>query len=265
MENTSSTIKCYQNLIFRFINLSFNFNYVIGSKRTCNVCGHSFNSFIPWRSSVSDVVGKYKIIGSDLQNYGCFFCGANDRLRHLYLYFDNLGFWAEFDNKNILHIAPEKQLYDVLISKAKTYVAGDLFPDSNNKFIQKTDVTNLYFENESFDLIICNHVLEHVPDDIIAMEELYRVLKKGGKAILQTPYSEEIFESYEDKSIKDEKGRLENFGQEDHVRIYGLDFFEKLKSVGFNLNIVHHFDLFNDEDSYKYGINPREDLIMVSK
>jgi len=256
----------YLNLTVNLINLRFNnIKYIIGSKHTCNVCGHHFDSFIPWKGFVSQRVQKYNIIGSNLQNFGCYYCGSHDRLRHLILYFDKLDIWKELENKSILHIAPEEHLQDILVLKTDKYIVGDLSPDPKNKLLQKVDITNLQFMNEYFDFIICNHVLEHVPDDIRAMKELYRVLKKGGKVILQTPYSEEMFDSYEDESINYEKDRLAYFGQEDHVRIYGLGIFEKLKSSGFKLNIVYHNDLFIEEESYKYGLNPRENLIMISK
>lgn len=246
------------------INSKLNPNYILGSKHTCNICGHHFNSFMPY-PEVPQRIRKYNLIGSDRKNFGCRYCGANDRLRHIFLYFSKLNIWAELENKSILHIAPEKHLLNALVLKTNKYTAGDLFPDPKNKLIQKIDITDIQFTNNYFDFIICNHVLEHVPEDTKAMGELYRVLKPKGKAILQTPYSGEIFNSYEDKSINDEKGRLEHFGQKDHVRIYGLDFFEKLKSVGFKLNVINHSDLFDSEDTYKYGVNPRENLILVSK
>jgi SAM-dependent methyltransferase len=264
MEAHKFRIKNSLKFLLKLIKIS-NMNYIIGSKHTCNICGHHFNSFVPWKGYVPQRVKKYNIIGSDIQNFGCWHCGAHDRLRHLILYFDKLDMWNELENKSVLHIAPEKYLPDILALKTNEYLAGDLFPDPKNKLVQKMDITNLHFTNNCFDFIICNHVLEHVPDDLKAMEELYRVLKPRGKAILQTPYSEEISDSYEDNSINDEKSRLEHFGQKDHVRIYGLDFFEKLKSVGFELNIVRHDDLFDEKESYIYGVNPRENLILVSK
>jgi SAM-dependent methyltransferase len=98
-----------------------------------------------------------------------------------------------------------------------------------------------------------------------AMKELYRILKKGGQAVLQTPYSPIIETSFEDESVDTPEKRKEFFGQDDHVRVYGLDFFERLESVGFKLNIVKNDELFSKEECKKYGVNEREDLILVTK
>ena len=116
-----------------------------------------------------------------------------------------------FKSKKILHVAPEQNLSKKLY-KNKNYITGDL----NSKFVDlKLDITNMDIENESIDVIICNHVLEHIPNDILAMEELYRILKNKGFAILQVPISLDIENTIEDPSIVTEKDRLLHFGQID--------------------------------------------------
>ena len=99
----------------------------------------------------------------------------------------------------------------------------------------KADICNLPFKDNEFDVILCNHVLEHIPDDTKAMQELYRVLKPDGMAILQIPQDLSREETFEDHSITDKKERAKIFGQYDHVRIYGRNYFEKLRSVGFEV------------------------------
>jgi len=122
------------------------------------------------------------------------------------------------------------------------------------------NVLNIPFEDDYFDLIICNHLLEHVPEDISAMKELYRVLKKPGKAILQVPISKKLDITYEDFSITDPKQREASFGQFDHVRIYGQDYKDRLESAGFKVERINISDEF-----MKYGIAKEEDIFIGRK
>lgn len=154
-------------------------------------------------------------------------------------------------NIRLLHVAPEKNLQKVLkaFSKIK-YISGDLNPLVADR---KIDITNINFENDYFDFIICNHVLEHIVDDQKAMRELFRVLKPEGFAILQVPISKKAKETFEDFSITSPEERKIYFGQKDHVRIYGKDYKERLESVGFKVNL---YDIKNDlsiQDVKKYG------------
>ena len=104
------------------------------------------------------------------------------------------------------------------------------------------------FEQNSFDFILCNHVLEHIIDDTKAMKELFRVLNLNGTAIVQVPINQNSKKTFEDNSITDKKERIIKFGQYDHVRIYGLDFFNDLKSVGFNVNPIKYSKTFSDDE-----------------
>jgi ubiquinone/menaquinone biosynthesis C-methylase UbiE len=121
-------------------------------------------------------------------------------------------------------------------------------------------VLNIPFEDNYFDLIICNHVLEHIPNDIDAMKEIYRVLKKGGEAILQVPISKNSEITFENFSITEPKEREIVFGQFDHVRIYGQDYPTRLEKSGFKpqrINISKKYE--------KYGLNLDEDLFIGRK
>lgn len=133
----------------------------------------------------------------------------------------------------VLHFAPEQAFYKLFRNqKNLDYTTTDLFSPLADV---KADICNLPFEDNQYDVILCNHVLEHIPDDTKAMQELYRVLKPGGMAILQIPQDLSRATTFADDSITDQKERAKIFGQYDHVRIYGRDYFDKLRSIGFNV------------------------------
>ena len=107
------------------------------------------------------------------------------------------------------------------------------------------------FEDNFFDFILCNHVLEHIVDDTKAMKELYRVLKRKGTAILQVPINVGRDRTFEDNNITTKKERIEKFGQYDHVREYGLDYYKKLESIGFSVEKNNYASKFNKNDINK--------------
>lgn len=129
----------------------------------------------------------------------------------------------------------------------------------------KADITKLPFEDNSFDIIFCNHVLEHIPDDTKAMQELFRVLKNGGMGIFQIPQDLKRETTFEDNSITDPKERARIFGQYDHVRIYGRDYFDKLKSIGFRVKQIDYTREISPELVDKYRLMKGEILPVVFK
>jgi ubiquinone/menaquinone biosynthesis C-methylase UbiE len=131
--------------------------------------------------------------------------------------------------------------------------------------IIKADITNIPFEDNSFDIIICNHVLEHIPDDRLAMSELYRVMKKGAWAILQVPIDYNRETTYEDFTITTPEGREKFFGQNDHVRIYGRDYPDRLKSVGFSVMEDDFIKSFSEEEISKFVFTPSELIYFCKK
>jgi len=155
-----------------------------------------------------------------------------ERHRLLWLYLKNeTDFFTA--SKRVLHFAPEQAFYKRFRKqKNLEYITTDLESPLADV---KADICNLPFKDNEFDVILCNHVLEHIPDDTKAMQELFRILKKGGMAILQIPQDLSREKTFEDHSITDKKERARIFGQYDHVRIYGRDYFEKLRSVGFEV------------------------------
>jgi predicted SAM-dependent methyltransferase len=133
----------------------------------------------------------------------------------------------------VLHFAPEQAFYKLFRNQKNIdYTTTDLFSPLADV---KADICNLPFEDNSYDIILCNHVLEHIPDDTKAMQELYRVLKPGGMGIFQIPQDLSREFTFSDDSITNQKERADIFGQYDHVRIYGRDYFDKLRSIGFKV------------------------------
>jgi len=165
--------------------------------------------------------------------------------------------------KRVLHFAPEQAFYNRFRKMPNLdYVTTDL----NSPLADvKADICYLPFEDNSFDVIFCNHVLEHIPDDNKAMEELYRVLKAGGIGIFQIPQDLSRDKTFEDNTITDKKERAKIFGQYDHVRIYGRDYFDKLRSVGFKVEEVDYTSTLSDEEIDKYRLAKGEIIPVVTK
>lgn len=238
-----------------------------GTRRRCYICGKSFDHFYPYRGGSAEIppfLLVLSIIGSDVDNFSCPHCRSFDRERHVAMYLDRLKLWDTIRMGAVLHIAPERHLRDLIARlRPKEYVQGDMFPESPD--VQKIDVTAIGYPAEHFDFVICNHVLEHVPEDRQAMRELYRVLKRGGNAVTQVPFSTILTHSFEDPGINTDELRSKFYGQEDHVRVYGQDVFERLKEVGFAVDLQTHQAVLADIDPDLYGVNPREDLILLTK
>jgi predicted SAM-dependent methyltransferase len=183
------------------------------------------------------VLKEKRVIGGGLRdNAMCPVCESVDRERLLLIYLQDRTSLFTKPTK-LLHFAPEPQLRATISRHSNVeYVTADL---NRPDVTAKVDVANMQFADNSFDAIICNHVLEHIPDDRRAMSELLRVLKPRGWAVLQVPISEVLPATYEDPSILTEKEREQAFGQYDHVRIYAKDYVDRLESVGF---VVEQFD-----------------------
>ena len=180
-------------------------------------------------------------------------------------------FWLYLKNETtffsaplrVLHFAPE-QAFVQKFKKQKnlTYTTTDL----NSPIADvKADICDLPFKDNSFDFIICNHVLEHIPDDIKAMQELYRVLAPSGTAIVQVPYDAKREITFEDNTITDQSERTRIFGQYDHLRVYGMDYFKKLSSIGFNVNALDYTSSISSDDIERYRLCKGELLPVCKK
>ncbi|MGH8396983.1 MAG: class I SAM-dependent methyltransferase [Gammaproteobacteria bacterium] len=180
------------------------------------------------------------------------------------MYLKSSGLLSELHNKIILHFAPERQFSKhIAAANPARYVRCDLYPTSLE--IQRVDMLAMPFASSSVDLLIASHVLEHVEDDRQALTEIHRVLKVGGYAILQTPYSRKLHHTWEDAGIADEAARLQAYGQADHVRLYGKDIFERFMSAGFKSCVRRHADVLADVDATRLGINIQEPFFLFQK
>lgn len=221
-----------------------------GSRYTDPIDGRSFRTFLPYG------------YGTQRNNVLSPSTLSLERHRLLWLYLKNE---TDFFSKPIklLHFAPEQAFYNRFKKqKNLTYTTTDLESPLADV---KADICNLPFEDASFDWILCNHVLEHIPDDTQAMQELYRILKPGGVAVLQIPQDLNRAVTFEDDSITDEKERAKIFGQYDHVRVYGRDYFDKLRSIGFKVDEVDYTNTLSKEMVEKYCLASGEILPICYK
>jgi len=223
--------------------------YFKGNRFTDPIDGSSYSKFLPYGYKVSR------------PNALCPGTLSLERHRLLWLYLQRKT--TLLKNKlKVLHIAPEQVFY----SRFKhfnhwDYTTTDLYSPLADV---KADICDLPFKDNTFDLILCNHVLEHIPDDLKAMEELYRVLKKGGTLIAQVPLEAERSTTFEDNSITNKAKRTEIFGQYDHVRIYGKDYYQRLESVGFKTEGVDFLKELSTEEIVKFAL-PIEEQIPVGR
>ena len=194
--------------------------FYIGNNVECNVCKHKFRKFLPYGRQAR-------------ANALCPNCLALERHRLMWLYLqDKTNFFKE--PADILHIAPElcfiKRFKKI---HGNRYLTADIESPLADV---KLDVLNIPFDSDTFDIVFCNHVMEHVSDDFKAMSEIFRVLRPGGWAIIQIPLFYPLKDAtYEDETIVEPKGREKAFGQSDHVRMYGKDYSDRLRSQGFEV------------------------------
>lgn len=229
-----------------------------GTEVTCPVCGYTAGRFAPYTPT-------------NRPNARCIECGSLERHRLQLLYLtQRTNLLTSHAPLKLLHFAPEKSLYPI-ISRHKhiDYTACDLEPESADlrdiPNVQKADITHMPFAGNSFDVILCNHVLEHIEDDRRAMQELYRVMKPGGWGIFQVPIRWRYEKTYEDFSITTRSGRKKAFQQEDHVRIYGRDYPDRLASAGFTVIRDDFAATLPQADQHRFGINPREITFLCRK
>lgn len=201
--------------------------YLKGNTYTDPIDGKSFRKFLPYG------------YGNQRKNALSPSTLSLERHRLMWLFLkDETIFFSSTKKLKVLHIAPEQCFLD-LFKKQKNleYITSDLESPIADV---KADICDLPFKENEFDVVFCNHVLEHIPDDTKAMQELYRVMKKGGFGVFQIPQDLSRDATFEDNSITDKDERAKIFGQYDHVRVYGKDYFNKLRSVGFKVDEVDY-------------------------
>lgn len=238
-----------------------------GGRRHCALCGHRVWRFMPYRNGsrgVTPLMHALDVVGSNVDHFECPRCGSHDRERHLLLYLHASGLLEWVAGKSILHFAPEKRLPHWLRDAGPAqYIPCDLYPQSAR--VRRVDMLDMDIASASIDMVIANHVLEHVADDGKALSELYRILAPGGCAILQTPYSRKLHATWSDPGIDTDAARLHAHGQEDHVRLFGRDIFQRIAAAGFQPQVHRHADLLPDVDPRTAGVNPDEPFFLFTK
>lgn len=221
-----------------------------GNRFTDPIDGNSYRKFLPYG------YGKQR---ENALSPGTL---SLERHRQMWLYLQNeTDFFT--NSYKVLHIAPEQEfLRKFKKMKNLDYTSADLFSPIVDV---KADILDLPFADEEFDVVFCNHVLEHIVDDKKAMSELYRVMKKGGWGIFQVPMKNSLEKSYEDFSITDPKERQKHFGQYDHVRWYGMDYFARLESAGFQVDINYYSKKFSEQERRQFALLENEILPVVRK
>lgn len=235
-----------------------------GKEYTCNFCGAQYEQFIPEfpSGSIIEAICSNNVIAGYGNHVYCPFCKSKNRERLVLAVIQK---FLDYKDKKVLHFSPEKHLYRFLKEKAKVTTV-DIMPafyKNIDRNIRYADATCLDFPSDCFDIIIANHILEHIPADVKAMGEMHRVLKKDGVAILQVPYSETLKSTIEDPLINDPAKQEALFGQKDHVRIYALkDYVKRLQSVGFTVDILTPSSL----SAFRvYAIQERESVFLCYK
>jgi len=243
--------------------------FYMGNRYYCPYCKNSFRKFLTG-GYPSPIAEEKKVIGSGRRrNMLCPRCYSTDRDRLVYVYLkEKTNFLKE--KARVLHIAPERTIKQFLSSFPNIdYVAGDKFEEGYRGYyydrdVQQMDVTSLPFGDNSFDLVICNHVLEHIKDDFKALSEIKRVLKPGGKAILQVPVSI-VLKATDEEKINDPEEREKRFGQFDHMRLYALDYRYRLEKAGFQVEVSNPEQEGWSKEVKKLALNPLEDIYVGIK
>ena len=229
--------------------------FYLGKGKECPVCGCKRRKFLP-----------YGYV-SQRENALCPNCLALERHRLLWLWLlreSDLGRGA-MALPRLLHIAPEvalmRKLRKMYAREAERYVTADLeSPLADIHF----DVQQIPLADGSFDTIICNHIMEHIEDDRLAMRELYRILKPNGWGVILSPVDESRATTFEDDSITDPAERTRIFGQYDHRRIYGRDYAARLEEAGFEVAVIDYKQAFSRKEQALYAL-PDEKLYIVHK
>ena len=239
------------------IRLSYPFKKVApllykGNNVECPVCERRFRKFLSYGSNVAH-----------RENVLCPYDLTLERHRLMWLYLKNESNFFTADSLNVLHMAPEQCFHKRF--KAQTnldYLTADLFsPIADMHF----DLHEVPLENDRFDVIFCNHVMEHVDDALRCMQELYRVLKPGGWGIMQVPQDMNRAETYEDPSIVTPEDREKHYWQYDHVRLFGRDYPDWLRKAGFEVEEYIPSEHFSDEQIERYRLMKSEILYIVRK
>ena len=239
------------------IRLSYPFKLVApllykGNKVECPVCEKSFSKFLSYGSDVAH-----------RENVLCPYDLTLERHRLMWLYLKDQSNYFTTEKLNVLHIAPEQCFHKKFKKQSNlNYLTGDLVsPIADMHF----DLHQIPLEDNRFDVVFCNHVLEHVDDAHQCMSELYRVMKPGGWGVMQVPLDYNRDTTYEDASITSPEEREKHFWQKDHVRLFGNDYPDWLRKAGFDVETFDVNKKYPAELVKRYRLIEQEMLYIVSK
>lgn len=223
-----------------------------GNRYECPLCGRRYRKLLPYGYVTSR------------ENALCPHCLSLERHRLLWLYLERETTLFE-SLPRLLHIAPEvclmRHLKPHYKSSPERYQTADLeSPLADLHF----DIQQIPLADESFDVVICNHLMEHVEDDLRAMRELHRILKRGGWGVLLSPVDLKRATTFEDDSITDPKERTRIFGQYDHRRLYGNDFSDRLRKAGFEVEDLDYAARLTPEERTRYAL-PEDHIYVIHK
>ena len=224
-----------------------------GQARYCPVCDHYSSEFLPMVWKNNEVPGR--------ENVKCPYCYSFERHRMMYLYLKRkTDLLSHPGRRQVLHIAPEPCLR-VIFKKTvgRAYRTADLLDPTVDL---KIDICNIALPDNSFDVILCSHVLEHVPDDQRAMREFSRILKPNGYALIMVPVTSE--KTFEDWTITDPKVRNQVFGM-DHVRCYGPDVEDRLRANNFEVSCTYSRDFMSQEEMALMGVYTGDQVYRCTK
>ena len=223
-----------------------------GRRYSCPCCGGSFRRFRVYETES----GRREDI--------CPRCGSLGRHRVDWLFLRDRDLIVPRNGKlRLLHIAPEPAFHRHLARDPRIeYISGDL---DSALAMERLDVTDIKHDDGSFDAVICNHVLEHVPDDAQALRELHRVLVPGGWAMLQVPLDESKERTHEDPSVTDPEERRRLFWQHDHVRLYGRDYRDRLEANGFTVTVEAFVEHFSAAEIERHRLDRQERIYLARK
>lgn len=250
--NLYEKARYYPELVFR-----------LGNRLECPFCGWHFRRFKPAGFHYPVIIEKRVIGGHWHQDNVCPRCLSNARERLAYLFLrDRTSLFQK--PTRLLHVAPEPQLASALKHSSNIkYVSADLVGPA---VMSHFDIQQMPFPNQTFDVVVCNHVMEHVGDDSIAMAEVYRVLKPGGWALLQIPVALALDRTIEDPTATTDQQRIDRFGQEDHVRLYArADYIERLEAAGFAVTTESYPIVLGSEKVRRFGLVEEEEVFLCSK
>jgi len=237
--------------------------FSLGNRLECPFCGWHFRRFRPAGFHYPIIIEKQVIGGHWHRDNVCPRCMSNARERLAYLFLkDRTSLFQQ--PTRLLHVAPEPQLASMLKHSPNIkYVSADLVGPA---VMSHFDIQEAPFPNQTFDVVICNHVMEHVADDSLAMAEVHRILKPGGWALLQVPIALALDRTIEDPTAITESQRIELFGQEDHVRLYArADYISRLEAAGFAVSAENYSSVIGSAKVEWFGLVEEEEVFFCSK